>query len=541
MNKSLKEARYIIMNEEYNQEMNNEVQEDTQSADYSADAAQAAEGTESSSDPAFASDNMNASESSSRSAAEDMKQYEYRYNYQETSRWQSDAEKYNSRQQEAPVKAAKPRKRLWWIPVSIGGAVLVAAIVVGMIFGLKAIRKFASQSSNIRDQISSHISDFRDEIDGIGEDINDAISDKEVIINQTETVASSEGSGIMLTDVSDIVDEVMPSVVSITSRALVSNGYYWGFWGRSGGETQEVESGIGSGTIVGQNDEELLILTSYHVVEGSSSLYVTFCDDSAVDGYIKDASEEDDIAIVAIRLDDITDETLNSIKIIKMNNDDVAIGDGVIVIGNALGYGQSVTTGIISAKDRVISIEGKQVTTIQTDAAINNGNSGGCLLNSRGEIIGISEAKLSDVAVEGMCYAISISNYYDKIIDMLNEEPADVNTAGNDDTNPDEIVQGAYLGIRGYDITSELASAYGLNEGVYILSTEAGSGAQKAGLKQGDIITGIDGKEIRTMAALKNELAGHSVGDEVTLKILKYENNSYSETEVKVVLTALIG
>ena len=225
-----------------------------------------------------------------------------------------------------------------------------------------------------------------------------------------------------LTDVSDVVAAVMPAVVSITSRTLINTGGFgWGFYiGEDQGTTEEVESGIGSGTIVGANDSELLILTSYHVVEGCSSLYVTFVDDASVEGTVKNADEDTDIAIVAVAIDDIETATLESIAVATLSTAEVETGEGVIVIGNALGYGQSVVTGIISATSREITLDDNTtITVLQTDAAINSGNSGGCVLNAVGEVIGISEAKIQDTAVEGMCYAIPIAENYDLIISLM--------------------------------------------------------------------------------------------------------------------------
>ncbi|MBR3644387.1 MAG: trypsin-like peptidase domain-containing protein [Parasporobacterium sp.] len=240
--------------------------------------------------------------------------------------------------------------------------------------------------------------------------------------------ASASDSAILLTDVSDIVKAAMPSVVSITSRALVSNygmddilRYIMGGGKRSMPEekTEEVESGIGSGTIVGYNDKELLILTSYHVVEGCSSLYVTFNDNASVDGYIKSKAEDKDIAIVAVPLDDITEETRQNIAVAKLCEDDVEVGDGIVIIGNALGYGQSAITGIISATGREVTTDNKTMSLLQTDAAINAGNSGGCMLNAKGEIVGIGEAKITDASVEGMCYAIPIKENLDLIHELM--------------------------------------------------------------------------------------------------------------------------
>ncbi len=241
---------------------------------------------------------------------------------------------------------------------------------------------------------------------------------EDVSLTSLEVVQPAE---VRLNDVSDVVDAVMPSVVAITQRSKASD-YYGQYVQPSAAE--EVESGVGSGTIVAANSSELLILTSYHVVEGCSSLYVTFCDDASVDGYIKACSPEDDIAVVAVPLKDIEEKTRSSIAIAKLNNDENEIGEGVIVIGDALGCGQSVVTGIVSALDRQITVEDRTITVIQTDAAINAGNSGGCTLNSKGEVIGISEAKIASDGVEGMCYAISVRAYYDLIMNMLNEGSA---------------------------------------------------------------------------------------------------------------------
>lgn len=251
----------------------------------------------------------------------------------------------------------------------------------------------------------------------------------ESVSGQLQTTETT--SGIMLTDVSSMVEQAMPSVVSITSRSIVTNYGYQDIWDyimnqgrgqsqRSQGQQEEVDSGIGSGTIVGMNDNELLILTSYHVVDGCSSLYVTFTDDTSVDGYIKSAAEDLDIAVVAVPLDDIPDETKQVISVAKLCTDGVKVGEGIVVIGNALGYGQSVITGVVSATNRELEgIGGETLRLIQTDAAINAGNSGGCMLNAKGEIVGISEAKISDASVEGMCYAIPILENLDVIEELL--------------------------------------------------------------------------------------------------------------------------
>lgn len=467
----------------------------------------------------------------------------FHYSYDgDSAKWEPDSEKYNT---PAPEPSQPKRKRsLWWIPVAVIMTVIVLAVIFGSIIGFRILKK------EVQGKIPSSSVSTEEITIAAPENIAES-GDSGLVINDAETVVSagSPVSGIYITDVSDVVDRVMPAVVSITSRTLISNGNYGGFFyyyfgnqnNNENNSSREVESGIGSGTIVGQNEKELLILTSYHVVEGSSSLYVTFCDDSAVDGYIKAASEEDDIAIVAIALDDIDESTMEQIRVAAMADEAPSVGDGAIVIGNALGYGQSVVTGIVSALDREITVEGKTITVIQTDAAINQGNSGGCLLNANGDIIGISEAKINSTVVEGMCYAISLNHYYDKIIELLEMAPAEKTDTDNEQLAPSASAQGAYLGIYGYDIDSQLADSYELPEGVYVLSTVKGGGAEAAGIKEGDVIVGLDGKDITSMSALQNALADYDPGDEVSVTVMRSKNNSYEEIELKVKLTAAIG
>ena len=391
------------------------------------------------------------------------------------------------------------------------------------------------------------------------------------------TAQEQKSGGVYLMDVSEVVDETLPAVVSITSRSLVNyygnrGGYFEGdlrdifeyFFGESFGgrddrryeyetpegpeyyeeeygesfdeEADEIESGIGSGTIVSKTDDELLILTSYHVVEDSSSLYVTFINDVSVDGYIKSADEDKDIAIVAVPLADIDQETMDSIKVASVCTEKPEVGDGVIVIGNALGYGISVTTGIVSALDREIYVEGKNMQVIQTDAAINWGNSGGCMLNSKGEIIGINEAKATISYVEGMCYSIPIYSNLELIQNLLNSE-------GITSSKEEAYVMGAgpFLGIRGRDVTKEVADDFGMPQGVYVASSVEGSGAYDAGILGGDIIVGFDGKEITSMEELQTALAEHEAGDKVTLEIKRMTDGEYVSQEMEVVLSDRIS
>ena len=398
------------------------------------------------------------------------------------------------------------------------------------------------------------------------------------LTSESEDTVETTSVSYVLSDVSDIVENALPSVVSITSRSLVNDYYsYYGngsgmediweyFFGgnssRRGGSMQqnpgdsyygesnsesadeseeaaddhsnEVESGLGSGTIVSQNDEELLILTSYHVVEDCSSLYVTFINDVNVDGYIKSADEDKDIAIVAVPLADIDQDTMNSISVAPICTEEPEVGEGVIVIGNALGYGVSVTTGIVSAVNREITVDGKTLTVIQTDAAINSGNSGGCMLNAKGEVIGISEAKVAVSYVEGMCYAIPVSANLDLIQELLNSD-------GIISEDTQTSVNGGYLGIYGRDVTAEMSQNYGMPQGVYVAETVEGGGAKDAGIQSGDIIVGVDGEEVSSMEELQSKVTSHAAGDVLTITLMRMSNGGYESEEVEVTLTDRIG
>lgn len=455
---------------------------------------------------------------------------------EEIPRWNPSPDDYNT-----PPKAPKDPapKRRWLIPLIIVAAVMVISVVVGVVIGLQRMRKDAQaqQSKIVAEQISE-----------VEEKTKEPVP--ETTTTTPAATTSKPVSGIILTDVSDVVEEVMPAVVSITSRSLVSSvdDYFSFFFGRNSGfgnqffgegegqeqgQGQEVDSGIGSGTIISQNESELLILTSYHVVEGSSSLYVTFADESSVDGYVKGVSEATDIAIVAVPLSEISENTLAAVKTAKLSVESAGVGEGVIVIGNALGYGMSVTTGVVSAVNRTITVDGKTITVIQTDAAINNGNSGGCLLNAKGEIIGISEAKITSSAVEGMCYAIPIDINSALIQELLEGESAD-QTAVNE-------VQGAYLGIRGRDISAANSQKYGIPEGIYVSATVPGGGAEAAGIQEGDVIIGIDNVSTTTMSQLQAQLAKYNPGDYATLSIMRESGFGYELISVDVMLTDMLS
>lgn len=323
-------------------------------------------------------------------------------------------------------------------------------------------------------------------------------------------------------DVATIASEVMPSIVSITNLSVQEVEY---FFGQSG--TYESES-VGSGIIVSETDTELLILTNNHVIADNSTITVTFCNEDSIEGVVKGANEDQDLAIVAISLDDISDETLSSIKIATLgDSDDLQVGETVIAIGNALGYGQSVTTGVVSAVNR--TIDGIESALIQTDAAINPGNSGGALLNANGEVIGINTAKVDLDAVEGMGYAIPISDAMETITALMNMETRTV---------VDEDERG-YLGISGVSVTEDTAAMYSMPVGVYVAEVAEGGAIAEAGLSKGIIITDVDGISVSTIEELQERLSYYAIGEEVTLTIQTFsENGEYVESDVLIVLSA---
>ena len=309
--------------------------------------------------------------------------------------------------------------------------------------------------------------------------------------DSSSTLKLSQSSSTVTSDVSDIVNNAMPSVVAITNMSVQEVQSYFG------GTQQQESTSCGSGIIIGKNDSELLIVTNNHVVEGAETLTVSFANETSVEASIKGTDSSKDLAVVAVPLDSIDDDTMNAISIITLGDSDkLQVGEPVIAIGNALGYGQSVTTGIVSALDRNLDMEGFDSKLIQTDAAINPGNSGGALLNANGELIGINTAKVNANAVEGMGYAIPISDATSVIENLMNRETR---------TKVDESEQG-FLGIEGYDVTSEKAEMYSIPTGVFVRSVEDGSAADKAGITAECIITKFDGITIDSMSTLQSQM-----------------------------------
>ena len=352
-----------------------------------------------------------------------------------------------------------------------------------------------------------------------------------------DTGSTAKGS----LDVSEIVSEALPSIVSITTKSVQEVQNYFGMYGMYGyapqQQEQEVE-GSGSGIIVGKNDDELLIATNYHVVEGADTLSVAFTDGNAVEASVKGFDEERDLAVVSVALDDVEDDTMDAISIANIgSSDDLKVGEQVVAIGNALGYGQSVTTGIVSAKNRRMDSDNNTVTDgsddssdsvnlIQTDAAINPGNSGGALLNMEGEVVGINSAKLASTEVEGMGYAIAISDVTDILQNLMNETSRD---------KLDDSEHGV-LGIKGSSVSSEAVQMYGIPAGVFVKEVTEGGAADKAGLKANSVITEFNGKTVSSINQLIEYLSYYEPDEEVELTVQVPHGTSYKEETVKVTL-----
>lgn len=331
-----------------------------------------------------------------------------------------------------------------------------------------------------------------------------------------------------VTDVTGVVKEVMPCVVSINNRYVEK----MSFWGQV--YSSEARS-AGSGFIVGKNETELLLVSNQHVVASAEELTVQFVDGTQAQAQIKGVDVDKDLAVIAVQLEDIEADTMSKISIAKLgDSDSLTVGEPAIAIGNALGYGQSVTTGVVSALDRAIASTDNMETAstgdteintfIQTDAAINPGNSGGALLNMKGEVIGINSNKIGGSAVEGMGYAIPISDVKPIIENLMNKQP-----------KVDEDKRG-YLGITGVDVKADYSELYDLPKGVYVSSVVEGAAADQAGIMRGYIITALNGEEIESMLELKEELTYYAAGDTVELSVMKMMSQGYEEDTVSVTL-----
>ena len=391
---------------------------------------------------------------------------------------------------------------------------LALCIVLALVFGVVAGAAF-----QVTGYIGSKVTTSEASSDQV---ITDSSEVEKALENAGQTTTTTSGDSVSTVyDVSAVAEAAMPSLVSITNMGEQEIQSFFGTY------TQASESS-GTGIIVGKNDDELLIATNNHVVEGSEQLNVCFIDNEIVSALVKGTDATNDLAVIAVSLSDIPEETLNKISIAQLgDSESLKIGEPVIAIGNALGYGQSVTTGVISALDREVTIENMTSSLIQTDAAINPGNSGGALLNMQGQVIGINSAKLASSQVEGMGYAIPISTAEPIIDDLMNRKTR---------TTVDEDKRG-YLGISGVDVTSDISKQMGIPTGAYVAAVVDGSAADQAGLKKGDIITKFDGSGVSSMTSLKELMSYYEAGETVDITFKRADNGEYAEQTVQITLS----
>ena len=361
------------------------------------------------------------------------------------------------------------------------------------------------------------------QIDGGAQEEQEArLNMADAVNTSSDASASTEEGAAGSSSVAAIADAAMPSLVAITNQSVQEMMNWFG-------QSQAYESqSSGSGIIIGQTDTELLIVTNNHVVDGAQTLSVGFIDETAAKAQVKGTDAEHDIAVISVNLSDLSADTLSQIKVIQVGSSaDLQVGEQVVAIGNALGYGQSVTTGIVSALNRPVTIDGVTNTLIQTDAAINPGNSGGALLNMSGQLVGINSAKYSDTTVEGMGYAIPVDDVTDIIESLMNRTAR---------TQKAPEGQQGFLGITGQDVTSEISEAYGMPKGVYITSVEEGSAAEKAGLQKGDIITKFDGTSVSSLSGLQELISYYSSGETVEVTYSAVSDGQYTEQTAEVTL-----
>ena len=408
-------------------------------------------------------------------------------------------------------KAARTAKRIGAITLS---AVLFGGVAAGTFQGVNYLTGYTAVQAEADTSQSSSA---------------ESTTENTTVVQTTSASASDEMS------VADIAEAVMPSIVSITNRSVQEVQNYFSMFGYYGGQPLEEETeSVGSGIIIGQNDTELLIVTNNHVVEGADSLTVSFVDNQSYEANLKGTDSGNDLAVIVVPLENISSDTMSQIKVATLgDSDSLRVGVQVVAIGNALGYGQSVTTGIVSATNRTLTTadeNGSNSTTatyIQTDAAINPGNSGGALVNMQGEVIGINSAKLASTEVEGMGYAIPISRVSDIINTLMNETTL---------TMVDEADRGS-IGITVTTVPESVTEVYGIPTGVYVSDVPAGSNAEAAGLRRGDVITALDGRSVTDVSQLQTLLQYYSAGQTVTLTVQSIENNTYTE---KTITTTLV-
>lgn len=415
-------------------------------------------------------------------------------------------------------KEKKPRK-----PMNPLMKKVIAVVVCGVFFGVCAGVSFLAVNSLGNDKQPKEITQATADGAENAQDTQESGAANDSGIKSTVTQGTSSA---VVTDVTKVVEATMPSIVSITNQMIISG---TDFWGQNMEQEQEA---AGSGIIIGENDKELLVVTNYHVVADSTKLSVKFIDDEVVEAQIKGTSPSMDLAVIAVKLEDINSSTKGSIAIATMGDSDtLKVGEPVIAIGNALGYGQSVTTGVVSALNRTLEVSetGTSNALIQTDAAINPGNSGGALLDIKGQVIGINSNKIGGSTIEGMGYAIPISSAKPIIEELMNREAKE---------KVDESNRG-FLGISCINVTKAMGEAYGMPEGIYVAQVYPATGADNAGLVKGDIITGFAGATVTTQDDLTNSMQYYAVGDTVELTIMRGNpTEGYQEQKVNVTLTS---
>ncbi len=404
----------------------------------------------------------------------------------------------------------KPKKRISWgkvigIPV---GIVAICAIIGGATWGISRLKTSEDGTQ-------------------VAEGTTQEATQGDPVISASQVTSSADTSASVM-DVSDVVEANMSAMVAITTTEVYNNydNYYNYFFGNGG---QQEVTGAGSGIIIGDNGSELWILTNNHVVSGADSVKATFVDGSTVDAYVKGTNENPDLAMVGVSMDSLSEDTINSITKVSMgDSDSLRLGEGVIAIGNALGLGQSVSTGVVSALDRDVQTSDGDTMEglIQTDAAINPGNSGGALLDMEGNLIGINVAKTSDTDVEGMGFAIPISKVQDIIEELTTEEPRE---QVSEEQYP-------YLGVQLKDLDSNFSSMYGMPSGILVYAVEENSPAAEAGMQAQDIITKFDGHSVSNYTELNEQMSYYAGGTTVTITVERVENGQYVEHDLTVTL-----
>lgn len=394
---------------------------------------------------------------------------------------------------------------------------------MGLCFGLCTAAGFyaVGQSTGMFNQKNASVAstDESQSIDDLKAWVNDQLGKN--VASGDSGVLTASTTGITTSDATDVVEKVMPAMVSIVNNYTQTATYF-------GQPIEQDGTASGSGIIVGENDTELLIATNYHVIEDAKELFVHFIDDADVKAVVKGSDPDMDLAVIAVKLADMEQSTLDSVKIAKLgDSDSLKLGQSVIAIGNALGYGLSVTGGYVSALNREVELEdGSKGTFIQTDAAINPGNSGGALINMNGEVIGINSNKIGGTVVEGIGYAIPISAAEPILSDLMTYETREK----VDDS------QVGYLGIIPQSVTSDAAELYGMPEGVYISQVEDGTPAAEAGLLRGDIIQKLDNKKVSTADELREQLKYYSAGETIDVLVMRSIDGEYVERTVTVTL-----